>query len=75
MLYIRCPTCRRLLGDKQLYYEHKLAEICKNNENGLYKNQEEVDLEKTKLVNSMGLDRYCCKIRLLTYVRLVDIVK
>lgn len=75
MLYIRCPTCRRLLGDKQLYYENKLAEICKNEENGMYKNQEEVNVEKEKLVNSMDLDRYCCKIRILTYIRLVDIVK
>lgn len=75
MLYIKCPTCRRLLGDKQLYYENKLAEICKNNENGMYKNQEEVDAEKEKLVNNIGIDRYCCKIRLLSYVRLVDVVK
>lgn len=75
MLYIRCPTCRTLLGDKQLYYEKQLAEICKNQEMGKYKSQEDVDKDKMKLVTSIGLDRYCCKNRLVTYVKLIEVVK
>ena len=69
-----CPTCRDLLGDKQKYYERKLAEICQKHE---MKNltKEEADLEKQKLVNSLGLRRYCCKQRILSYVRVVDIIK
>lgn len=75
MLYIRCPTCRTLLGDKQIYYEKKLEEICKNQDMDKYKSQEAVDKDKMDLVNNIGLDRYCCKNRLMTYVRLIDIVK
>ena len=70
-----CPTCRELLGDKQKYYERKLAEICQKHEMGEYKSREQVDNEKMKLVNSLGLRRYCCKERLMTYVRQVDLIK
>jgi DNA-directed RNA polymerase subunit N (RpoN/RPB10) len=52
-----------------------LAEICKNQEMGKYKSQEEVDKDKMNLVNSIGLERYCCKDRLMTYVKLIEVVK
>lgn len=74
MLYMFCPTCRELLADKQKYYERKLAEICQKNEMGEYSSQE-AELEKQKLVNNLGLRRYCCKQRIMTYVRIVDVVK
>lgn len=74
MLYMFCPTCRELLGDKQKYYERKMAEICQGVEMGKY-NTEEANVAKMKLVNSLGLRRYCCKARIMTYVRQVDIVK
>lgn len=67
-------TCRELLGDKQKYYERKLAEICQKYEMGEY-TREEADREKEKLVNSLGLRRYCCTQKIITYVRNVDIVK
>lgn len=77
MLYIRCPTCRTLLGDKQIYYETHLMELCKKNEMGEFKSQEEFDDARNDLVNSIivNKDRYCCKARLLTYMPLVKIVK
>ena len=75
MLYMFCPTCRELLADKQKYFERKMIEICQRNEMGEYKNKDEVDNDKQKLVNNLGLSRYCCKQRIMTYVRSVDIVK
>jgi len=70
-----CPSCRELLGDKQKYYERKITEICQRNEMGEYKSKEDVDSDKENLINSLGLRRYCCKTRVITYVRSVDIVK
>lgn len=75
MLYMFCPSCRELLGDKQKYYERKMAEICQKQEMGEFKSQYDVDQAKQNLVNNMGLRRYCCKERIMTYVRQVDIVK
>lgn len=75
MLYIFCPTCRELLGDKEKYYERKMEEICQKNEMGEYKTEDEFDTDKINLVNSLGLRRYCCKQKMMAYVRSVDIIK
>ena len=77
MLYLRCPTCITLLGDKQIYYETRLDELCKKNEMGQFKTQTDFDNARINLVNQLILnkDRYCCKMRLLTYVPLVKIIK
>lgn len=63
-----------LLGDKQLYYEKKMDAICKNSEMNKI-DTKEADKQKQELVNSLGLERYCCKNRLMTYVELVKVVK
>lgn len=75
MLYLFCPTCRELLGDKQKYYERKMREICERENMGEYNSKQDADNDKQNLVNNIGLRRYCCKQRIMTYVRLVDIVK
>lgn len=76
MLYIRCPTCKSLLGDKQVYYETKLKEICRKNELGHYKTIEEFNDAKTQIVDKLIVDknRYCCKMRLITFVSLVNTI-
>ena len=71
MLYIRCPTCRTLLADKQLYYEKELAKICDDS----VLTRIESDNKKEALINSLGLERYCCRMRILTYVKLIDLIK
>lgn len=72
-VYICCPTCNRLLADKTLVYEEKLKNICDNPE----LTQEQKTIEKMKLIDSLGIpnDRYCCRMRLMTYRDLVKIVK
>jgi DNA-directed RNA polymerase subunit N (RpoN/RPB10) len=74
MLYIVCPTCRRLLGNRQLIYEAKLDEICKKVEMNKI-TTDEADKQKKELVNSLGLSRYCCKMRLMSYRKLISFVK
>lgn len=75
MLYMFCPTCRELLGDKQKYYETRLREICDKNEMGLYKTIDEFNRAKEDLINNLGLRRYCCKMKVMTYVRQVILIK
>ena len=71
MIYIRCPSCGYILGNRQILYESKLDEIM-NNPN--LDEDAKLDL-KTKLVDSLKLKRYCCKMRVITFKQLTDIVK
>lgn len=71
MIYIRCPSCGYILGNRQMLYETKLDEIM-NNPN--LDEDAKLDL-KTKLVDSLNLKRYCCKMRVITFKQLTDIVK
>jgi len=76
MLYLKCPTCHKLLGNKQLYYEENFDKIIKDLEMGKLSN-EEADQKKSELLNFIlpDKDRYCCRMRFLTYKRLIEIVK
>jgi len=70
MIYMRCP-CGYILGNRQIFYESRMEEIV-NNPN----TDDDVKLElKTKLVESLKLKRYCCKVRVMTFKQLTDIVK
>ena len=76
MLYLKCPTCHKLLGNKQLHYEENFDKIIKDLEMGKI-SQEEADKQKSELLNFIlpDKDRYCCRMRVLTYKRLIEIVK
>lgn len=74
MIPILCPTCRQLLADKQLYYEHHLDEICNKLETGKISDKES-EQAKLDLIASLKLRRYCCREIVVTYVKLIDIIK
>jgi DNA-directed RNA polymerase subunit N (RpoN/RPB10) len=72
---MKCPTCRKLLGDAQLIYEQILDQICKDEDLKVITPEEAKKL-KMELVNSFDIKtRYCCKPRFMTYKRLIDIIK
>ena len=71
MIYIRCPSCGYILGNRQMLYESKLDEIVSNPN---LDEDAKLDL-KTKLVDNLKLKRYCCKMRVITFKQLTDIVK
>lgn len=73
MLYIKCPSCKTLLGDKQDTYEKIINAICQDFEAGKI-TQENADLFKQGVINSFGL-KYCCKMRLMTYRKIIEFVK
>jgi DNA-directed RNA polymerase subunit N (RpoN/RPB10) len=70
MIYLKCPTCSTVLGNRQIIYETGLKEIL-NNKNLTDKMKED---EKLKLLNSLDLTNYCCKMRVITYVNLTEIL-
>jgi DNA-directed RNA polymerase subunit N (RpoN/RPB10) len=71
MLYMICPTCGYFLGQKVLEYEKGKDNICKNP--SLL--SEEKEQELTKLLLSLKLRRYCCKMRMMSYKDIVhDII-
>ena len=67
MLYTTCPTCGFFIGQKTEEYEQKKHEICSNPK--LSKKEQEVEI--SKLLLSLKLRRYCCKMRMMTYKDIV----
>lgn len=71
MIYIKCPTCGYILGNRQRIYNIGLEEIESNPNN-----DEQMKLElKEKLVNSLEIEKYCCKMRVITYKNKTEIFK
>ena len=68
MLYITCPTCGYFLGQKNLEYEEGKQKICTNPNISA----EEKEKATSKLLLSLGLRRYCCKMRMMTYKDIVQ---
>ena len=68
MLYVTCPTCGYFISQKVIKYEEEKEKICNNQEFTI----KERESELSKLVLSLNLRRYCCKMRIMTYK---DVVK
>lgn len=71
MLYLRCPTCKTILGNKQLAFEEGITKIC-NNQN---LTEEQKDQKKMELLDDLEVKKYCCRMRVLTYIKYVEIIK
>jgi DNA-directed RNA polymerase subunit N len=70
MLPPTCFTCGMLMSDIELEYEKKLNDI----ENDGSLNEAQKHEKKVKLIDSFGLKRYCCRMRLLGYVDKINII-
>jgi DNA-directed RNA polymerase subunit N (RpoN/RPB10) len=64
---MNCPTCGYFLGQINIEYDEKKSKICNNPQ----LSTEEKDKELSKLLLSLGLRRYCCKMRLMSYKDIV----
>jgi len=60
-----------LLANKQIPYEERLKKICDDKK----MSEKEKNSAKTKLLDDLGLVRYCCRMRILGYIRLINIIK
>ena len=70
MLYPVCPTCQNLLADKQLVYEEELEKICNNKK----LTEEAKKNKKEKLLTDLGVIRYCCRMRMISYIDQVKLI-
>ena len=72
MIYLRCPTCGYTLANREELIGNKFKEID-NNPN---LTDEDKPILKTKFINEeLELPRYCCKLRILTFLDLTKIIK
>ena len=67
MLYLSCPTCGYFLGNKTMEFETQKKLICSNPKLTKEKQGEEIQ----KLLKSLKLRRYCCRMRMMTYKDIV----
>jgi DNA-directed RNA polymerase subunit N (RpoN/RPB10) len=70
MLYATCPTCGTTLGNKQLVLEKEKNKICSNPE--LSNDEKEAKIKNA--INNLKVRRYCCKMRLISYLDTVQII-
>jgi DNA-directed RNA polymerase subunit N (RpoN/RPB10) len=65
MLYPVCPTCGFCLADKELLFKKKISQIDKfdNNKNNI-----------KEIFEELKVKRYCCRMRLITYIDLIELV-
>lgn len=62
MLYMVCPTCGFCLGQCQIKYQQEWHKISHNHELNLDDKQK----ARKKLLERLGVKRYCCRMRLMS---------
>jgi DNA-directed RNA polymerase subunit N (RpoN/RPB10) len=70
MKYVVCPTCGKVLGDMEIDYEIKSNEIMSSK-----LSEQEKIVKRRELIESMGIQRYCCKMRIFTQVDPYKIIR
>ena len=69
MIYLKCPTCGRKIASRQKIYDEKLKEIADKNIP-----IDEKEKLNTELLNSLQLDKICCKMRVMMKHDLINII-
>lgn len=72
MSYYKCPTCKTILANKVLLYDKMLESVCVKYNN---QNTEEAQKEKREILDKLELHRMCCRMRMMTKVSLVKLIK
>jgi DNA-directed RNA polymerase subunit N (RpoN/RPB10) len=71
MIYLKCPTCGTILGNRQQLYVKRLDDI----EGNTSTDENTKNELKTKLFDEIKIENYCCKMRILTFKDLNNIIK
>lgn len=71
---VRCMNCGKTLADKWLFYQQKVRELRGSNDTTpIYMDGTTVpETVELKVLNALGLKRYCCRKHMLTHVDLID---
>ena len=70
MLLPKCVTCKTDLSDKELIFEEKKNAILNSNIS-----EEEIQKKISVLLTDLEINNLCCKMRMLTYVDAVHVIK
>jgi len=70
---IRCFTCGKVMADISDYYEKEKNKLeVTNDVDSAYKNFEKI--HTGKILDSLGLKRYCCRRNLISNIDMMDII-
>jgi DNA-directed RNA polymerase subunit N (RpoN/RPB10) len=70
---IRCFTCGKVMADISDYYEKEKNKLEETNDvDSAYKNFEKI--HTGKILDSLGLKRYCCRRNLISNIDMMDII-
>jgi len=67
MIYSTCPTCGFFIGNIVNEFEIEKEKICSNSKLSIEEQQNEI----SKLLKSLKVRRYCCRMRIMTCKDLV----
>lgn len=71
---IRCMTCGKVIGDLWTTYQEEIKKE-KVEEDTININVKKIEkTHRGKVLDKLGLKRYCCRRHLLTHVDLIDII-
>jgi DNA-directed RNA polymerase subunit N len=62
---IRCFSCGRVIASDYTKFEAQISEIRS-------RNREPTPEEVSKIMDDLGLDRYCCRRMILSHIELID---
>ena len=74
---VRCMTCGKVLADKWKYFTEKTREMGGTKENEFISIKNPDMIEKTvkgKVMDELGLKRYCGRRHFISHVDLIDII-
>ena len=69
MLYPVCPTCGHLLADIEVEFTLKYNKIVNGKDS-----DEKKDKDMEKLFSEFRINKYCCKMRLISYVDHIQVI-
>jgi DNA-directed RNA polymerase subunit N len=72
---IRCFTCGKVMADKIDYYMQEAEKLKANkseNKDNLFKNFD--NIHTGKILDDLGLTRYCCRRNMISNVDLMNII-
>ena len=77
LIPVRCFTCGKVLADKWDYYVKEVERLKKGSKDETILNVNVKTVQGTpegKVLNSLGLTRYCCRRAMLSNVELIDLI-
>lgn len=71
-LYMKCPTCNRLLADKEVIWTTEMENIASQE---LSKTDKDKAIEELWKILKIPQENYCCKMRIMGFRDLIKIIK